>query len=94
MAAAKVGTSGEVTIPTEIREAAHLEAGDSLEVEIVPEGILLRPLKGDDPSQSWFWRPEWQQGEREASADVAAGRVEVHESDDDFLASLDESTDR
>lgn len=26
-------------------------------------------------SQAWFWTPEWQEGEREASADIAVGRV-------------------
>ena len=27
-------------------------------------------------SQAWFWTPEWQQMEREADEDIAAGRVE------------------
>ncbi len=81
---------GQLTIPTAIREAVQLEEGDPIEFEIVPEGILLRldSKKDRDPSQAWFWTPEWQAGERQASADLAAGRSTRHETDEDFLAAL------
>jgi len=38
--------------------------------------------------QSWFWTPEWQAGEREADADIAAGRVRTFENVHDLLAWL------
>jgi len=44
--------------------------------------------KGTDPSQAWFWTPEWQAKEREADEDIAAGRGERFESDEEFLAAL------
>ena len=78
-----------MTIPAEIRQAARLEEGDPVEVELVDGGILLRPMKMIDASQAWFWTPEWQAGEREADADIAAGRVERFESDEEFLAALE-----
>jgi hypothetical protein len=28
-----------------------------------------------DPEQAWFWTREWQEREREANDDLAAGRV-------------------
>ena len=40
------------------------------------------------PGQEWFWTAEWQAAEKEAEADLAAGRVETYESDAAFLASL------
>jgi len=40
--------------------------------------------------QDWYWTPDWQDGEREAEADLAAGRTTVYSSEDDFLAALDE----
>jgi hypothetical protein len=43
-----------------------------------------------DPDQAWFWTPEWQAKEREADADIAAGRVTRFESDEEFLRALDE----
>ncbi|MGH3137979.1 MAG: AbrB/MazE/SpoVT family DNA-binding domain-containing protein [Gaiellaceae bacterium] len=80
---------GQVTIPAHIRQAARLEEGDPVEVELVDGGILLRPMKLIDASQAWFWTPEWQEGERQADADIAAGRVIRFESDEEFLAYLD-----
>ncbi len=80
---------GQVTIPADVRQAARLDEGDLVEVEIVEDGILLRPMKLIDASQAWFWTPEWQEGERQADADIAAGRVIRFESDEEFLAYLD-----
>lgn len=54
--------------------------------------ILLREVTDGriDPEQAWFWTREWQVREREADDDLAAGRVTRFESDEDFLAELDE----
>ncbi len=65
-----------------------MEDGDPLEIELVPEGILLRPRKPIGTTQDWFWTPEWQAVEREATADLAAGRSTRYESDAGFLAAL------
>jgi len=56
--------------------------------------ILLREVTDGriDPEQAWFWTREWQEREREADDDLAAGRVTRCESDDEFLAALDERT--
>jgi AbrB family looped-hinge helix DNA binding protein len=80
---------GQVTIPQDVREAAHLEAGDPIEIEMTADGILLRPKKLIDASQAWFWTQDWQDGEREASADIKAGRVTTSGSTAAFLESLD-----
>jgi antitoxin PrlF len=85
-----VRAKGQVTIPSDIRRAAHLEEGDPVEVEVVEEGILLRPRKVIDATQAWFWSPTWQAGEREASLELAHGEGDVYESADAFLASLDD----
>lgn len=79
----------QLTLPAEVVRDAHVGPGDYFDVETTEDGILLRPKKVIDAAQAWFWTPEWQAGEREASADIAAGRLTVHESDDAFLASLD-----
>jgi len=46
------------------------------------------------PDQAWFWTPEWLAGEIEASEDIAAGRVTRYDSDEEFLASLEERAGR
>jgi hypothetical protein len=45
-------------------------------------------MKLIDASQAWFWTLEWQAGEREADADLAAGRSDRYESDEQFIAAL------
>ena|SRR5579862_3980498 len=79
---------GQLTLPEEIRTAARLEEGDLLDAEITADGILLRPQKVIDASQAWFWTPEWQEGEREADAQLAAGEGESFASGEEFLEAL------
>ena len=79
---------GQLTLPSAARRALRLEEGDPIEVEIVEDGILLRPQKLIDASQAWYWTPEWQAGEREADEDIAAGRTEFFESGEAFLEAL------
>ncbi len=43
-----------------------------------------------DPSQEWFWTPEWQEGERDADTELAAGRGTIYMSGEEFLAALKE----
>ena len=88
MARTTLRSKGQLTLPEEIRSAAVLEVGDLLEVEITDEGILLRPQKVIDSTQAWFWTPVWQAGEREADADLAAGRVETFSSGEALVDEL------
>ncbi len=62
------------------------------ETAVEGAGVLLRGIiKGPiDPDQAWFWTPEWQAGEREADAEIAAGGGTRYHSDEEFLAALDE----
>ena len=43
-----------------------------------------------DVDQAWFWTDEWQTGEQEASADIAARRTARFDSDDALLTALGE----
>lgn len=44
----------------------------------------------DDPDQAWFWTPEWQAKEREADRAIAAQEGTFYDSEEAFLADLDE----
>ncbi len=81
---------GALTIPAEVRRAVHLEEGDLVEVEIVEEGILLRPRKVIDATQAWFWTRAWQDSIRRSVEQVEAGEGERFESGEEFLAALEE----
>lgn len=86
-----VRNRGQMTIPAEARKAAQIEDGDVIEVEVVADGsLILRPKKLIDAAQAWFWTEEWQARVRMSVREIAAGQGEVSESDEDFLAALDE----
>lgn len=90
MSLARVRGKGQVTLPDEIRRQANLTEGDLVEVSYASGAIVMRPKKLIDADQAWFWSDEWQRGEREASDDVAAGRVRRFDSAEEFLTALDE----
>ena len=80
---------GQLTIPPEIRQAAHLKENAPVYFTITDQGILLRPGKVIDASQAWFWTERWQRMEREADASFAAGRHKAFDDAESFLADLD-----
>ena len=82
---------GTLTIPADIRRALHLDQpGAMAQLVIRDDGVLeVRPKVPVDADQAWFWSDRWQQMEREADKDIAAGRVARYDDADDFLAALD-----
>lgn len=90
MTLARIRGKGQVTLPDNIRRAAKLAAGDYLEVSVSRGAIVMRPKKLIDADQAWFWTEDWQQGEREASEDIVAGRTRRFESPGEFLDTLDD----
>ena len=89
MARTTLRAKGQLTLPDDIRRAAKLQEGDLIEVEMTETGeVILRPLATVDRSQAWFWTPEWQAGEREASEQAARGEGKRFETGRDFLDSL------
>lgn len=83
--------NGVVRLPPDVRSGLHLdEPGAQVEIVQLADGeFLLRGVLPVPADQAWFWTERWQQMEREADADIAAGRTEVFESVEDFLADLD-----
>ena len=85
----RVRPKGQLTLPDHIRREIRLEEGDYLEVAVEEGAIVMRPKKLIDSDQAWFWTDAWQHGEREASADIARGRVRRSKSADEFIESLE-----
>lgn len=62
-----------------------------MEVAERDDGVIeLRPHVPVPADQRWFWTERWQEMERGADADVAAGRVARSDNVDDFLTELDD----
>ena len=66
----------------------RIENGDPVTFVLMKEQGQLE-LREIDPEQAWFWTPEWQEGEREADAQLAASEGTIYYSDEEFLAHLD-----
>ena len=66
-----------------------LEDGDVLQVMIEDGKIVLVPMKLVPAEQAWFWTTKWQEAERQAQADIKAGRAKAFQSVDELLEELD-----
>lgn len=68
----------------------ELKDGDILQVELEDNKVILIPMKLVPADQAWFWDEQWQEGEREAAADIAAERVQTYESAEKLIEDLDQ----
>jgi hypothetical protein len=66
----------------------RIDNGGPVTLVVTREGGHLE-VREIDPEQAWFWTPEWQEGEREAEAQLAAGEGTIYYSDEEFLQHLD-----
>jgi hypothetical protein len=83
----RIDQEGSVTLPKPLREG--LDENTLLEAVRRADGVIeLRPTV-IDPSQAWFWTERWQEMEREADEDIAAGRVRRFEGTEGLFAYLD-----
>jgi AbrB family looped-hinge helix DNA binding protein len=71
----QVRKKAQVTLPLSIRRRLGIEEGDYMDVCVRRNEVVLKVKKLVDKDQAWFWTRRWQQGEKEAEADIAAGRV-------------------
>jgi antitoxin MazE len=84
----RLGPRGTITIPKKLR--AGLTDETLLEAVRRDDGVIeLRPQATIDASQAWFWTERWQQMEREADEDYAAGRYKTYEDVESFIADLE-----
>jgi len=90
----KLTRNGQITLPAPARRALRVAEGDYVEVRVTEDSIVLTPKKLVDQSQAYFWSPEWQAAEREASDDIAAGRVHAARDVEALFAQLDKARKR
>jgi AbrB family looped-hinge helix DNA binding protein len=82
--------NGQLTLPAELRERVHAKPGDVFVAEVTADDdIVLRRRRLVDAGQAYFWTETWQRGEREAQADIRAGRTKKFKSAKDLIADLE-----
>ena len=84
----KVQKNKNITLPTWLIHRFHMVVGDFVRLQETKEGVLIKPAKLVDPSQSYFWTKEWQAGEREAEQDIRKGRVKKFKSVKELMDDL------
>jgi len=86
----RVRPKGQVTLPSEIRNLLGLKEGDDLAFSLNEQGqIIITRLEVIPPDQAWFWTEQWQKAEREAQADIDAGRVHRYANIDEAVSALE-----
>ena len=86
-----VQARGTVALPADLRRRLHLDQKDS-QIKLIEHEdgrVELLPVVAVPADQAWFWTDRWQAMEREADADIAAGRITIVEGADDLIAHLD-----
>jgi bifunctional DNA-binding transcriptional regulator/antitoxin component of YhaV-PrlF toxin-antitoxin module len=86
-----IQSRGTVALPADLRRRLHLDQADA-QIKLIERDdgrIELVPVVAVPADQAWFWTDRWQAMEREADADVAAGRVVVVDGADELIAHLD-----
>jgi len=88
-----VRRKAQVTLPLSVRKKLGIEEGDYMDVQVRGSEVVMRPKKLINKDQAWFWTERWQQGEREADADIAAGRVHSFDTVNEAIAFLDKAAE-
>lgn len=86
-----VQSRGTVALPADLRRRLHLDRADS-QIKLIEHEdgrVELLPVVAVPADQAWFWTERWQAMEREADADIVAGRVTIVEGVDELIAHLD-----
>ncbi len=82
--------NGTITIPAHLRRRFGLDKpGAQVEIVVRDGEIVLLPHVAVPAEQAWFWTERWQAMEREADAELAAGKSTTFDTADDFLAHVE-----
>jgi AbrB family looped-hinge helix DNA binding protein len=85
----KIRKKAQITLPLSIRKKLGVEEGDFIDMQERDGEIVLKVKKLIDKDQAWFWTRRWQEGEKEAEADIRAGRVESFQDVNTAISFLD-----
>ena len=83
-----LGAKGQVRLPADVAKKFKLRRGAKLEVVATGAGVFLIPPRRIPKAQRYFYTPEWQAKEREADADIKAGRVKEFSDVDELIRDL------
>ncbi len=86
-----VQSRGTFVLPAAVRRRHHLDGPDA-QIQLIEQDdgrLEIVPVVPVPADQAWFWTDRWQNMEREADADVAAGRTTTVDGLDGLLDHVD-----
>ena len=86
----KLGQSYQVALPKEVVKSLHLKVNDLLDIRTEAGKIILEPQVAIPKDQTYFYTPEWQKDEKNASEDIRKGRVTKTRNPKELFEKLDE----
>jgi len=87
-----VQSRGTLALPIGLRRRLRLDQ-ENAQVRLIEHEdgrVELVPVVVVPADQSWFWTERWQDMEREADADIAAGRAKVVDGLEGLISHLDD----
>lgn len=84
----------QLTLPLTVRKQLGIEEGDFVDIQVKDNKMIMTLKKVIDKEQAWFWTKRWQEGEKEAEADIKAGRVYKYPSAAKAIAALHNETEK
>lgn len=87
----RVRHKNQITVPSNVARELQVREGDELEFAVNDRGeMVVRGFTAVPSDQAWFFTPEWLEGEREASEQIATGQTDTYEDVDALFAGLAE----
>lgn len=71
----KINARGQIKIPKNIMQSLNIGPGDYIEIDLESGKAIMKPRKLIDPSQSWYWTPDWQVTEVKVDEEVDNNQV-------------------
>jgi len=84
----EIRSRSQITIPSEIIKKLNLKQGDTLDVDVEGNQIVLRPVIAIPKDQAYFWTKEWQSEEKQIQYDIENNNIKPAKSKDDLFEDL------
>ncbi len=84
----EIRSRSQITIPSEIIKKLNLKQGDTLDVDVEGNQIVIRPVIAIPKDQAYFWTKEWQSEEKQIQSDIENNNIKPAKSKDELFEDL------
>ncbi|MDD4347170.1 MAG: AbrB/MazE/SpoVT family DNA-binding domain-containing protein [Desulfitobacteriaceae bacterium] len=84
----EIRSRSQITIPSEIIKKLNLKQGDTLDVYVDGDQIVLRPVIAIPKDQAYFWTKEWQSEEKQVQSDIENNKIKSAKSKTELFEDL------